>query len=96
MPTHAIGCARPSVAPTSRIGTSGISNRPASGNGQTRRTAIVMNAISPAGRRRGLRSDLVHPQTITPDAAAAQRLTRTARAGDRRNTVPTSTKGPVI
>ena len=37
-------------------------------------------AIRPANRRRGLRSELTHPQIMTPVATAAQRLT-TIREG---------------
>jgi hypothetical protein len=74
----------------------GNRNRPASENGQMSRSESVIEAVSPASRRRGVRSVLIEPQTMIPVAAPAQRLATTAIVGERPKTVATSTKGPVI
>ena len=87
--------AMPSVAPTSRNGTIGIRNRPASVNGQIKSNESVASAVSPARRRRGVLKVLTQPQMIMPDAAAAQRVASTAIITERRNTVPTSTSRAV-
>ncbi len=64
-------------------------------NGQTKSSASVVKAMIPASRRREVRKALTQPQIMMPVAATAQILAATATAGERCNTVATSTKGPV-
>jgi hypothetical protein len=65
-------------------------------NGQTSKSASVVPAISPASRRRGVLSVRSPPQIKTPVATAAHVLAANAIAREARNTVATSTNGPVI
>ena len=88
--------AMPSVAPTSRNGTIGIRNRPASVNGQINSNESVVRCRQSGQAPAGVLKVLTQPQMIVPDAAAAQRVASTAIITERRNTVPTSTRGPWI
>ena len=56
----------------------------------------MIKALSPASRRRQVRSVLTHPHKMMPVAAAAHVLARIAILLERPNTVATSTNGPVI
>jgi hypothetical protein len=86
--------ANPSTAPTSKNGTSGIRNRPASVNGQTSSIGRVTSGTSPASLRLGFLAARIRPMRTMVEATKAPAVARTPITLDRANTVATSTKGP--
>jgi hypothetical protein len=86
----------PSTAPIRRQGIKGTRNRPASVNGQARRSAKQKRGIKPASLRRGRPRETIQPAKMVPDDSPAQRFAAAIAPAVGLITVAYSTRGPII